>query len=213
MIGTVTPGLTDTTQSLVISTKLTKDLVTKTVNGGTCSGLIDFPITGPPSPTESVTKEAMKLSGAASCSTTATGPGVDPGDPAAATGYPPNGKLSIATATQTLSAYVHLTGQTGDVAGVAGTVTKGASVGAKVTGGLWEDPAVKLDKKIDVGVYPGFHNSGYSVDPNALVTLLGCADGTPGTVAPPGVTLVLVGDGASPLLGSPAPGLALFFGE
>jgi len=196
-----------------VSGKLTKDLNTKAVNGGTCSGFIDWTAPGPPigpSATEATTKESVKLSGAASCSTTATAPGVDPGDPAAAAAYPLSGKLSIATASQSLSAYVHLIGITGDVASVGGTVTKGASVGAVVSGTLWEDPAVKM-LKTDVG-YPGIGNSGYTIDPNSLVELFGCADGTPNTVTPPGVTLVFLGDGFSPLFGSPASGLSFNFG-
>jgi hypothetical protein len=212
-VGTVTPGLTDTTQAIVLSTKLLKNLTTKVAIGGTCAGFVKFPIAAPPSGTEAVTKEAAKLSGAASCSQTATGPGVDPGDPAAALGYPPNGKISLATATNSLSAYIHINGLTGDVAGIGGAVTKGSSVGATVGGSLWENPAVKLLKTDPT--YPGVGSSGYDVDPTALVSLLGCADGVPGTVTAPGLTLAIVGDSGfspSPLLGSPATGLTFTFG-
>jgi len=213
--GVFAPGLTDTTQVEKIAMHATDNLAVRpaTKNLGTCSGLVPTSrgaIAGSPTPTEAVRHESFTFTGSASCSQTATAPGVDPGDPNAASALPLSGKLQINTATTGLQAYVHVTGVDLDVASIAGSVFKGASVGAAVGGSLWEDPAVGV-RPSDPG-YPGIGNSHIAVDPNALVMLVGCADGVPNTIPSPGITLILVGDGNSPLLGAPATGLTFSFG-
>jgi hypothetical protein len=234
LLGTITPGLTDTTAHQTVALKALKETTgLKRTLGGTCDGTANDPLdpataTQGGQPPAQLTPKAVssKLIGSASCSQTATGPGTDPGDPAAAAAYPLNGKVSY-TMSQTnalakpwaIQAYIALTGITGDVVGVQGIVIKGADVGAAVGGSLWQNPAVKLGKTDPA--QPGYNATGYSVDPNAITSLIGCADGVPGTVAGPGVQLVLAGGGTgsngmdsstSPLLGSSADGLTFHFG-
>jgi hypothetical protein len=229
-----TGGLSDANKHITVKTKVLKELVgPKSALGGSCDGLAFEPLspTGDGQPPSQMTPKAIaaSLAGSASC---AQSPADLTNSPLLA--WPVSGKISI-TMTQThatgtdvgkpwaVQGYISLLGSNLDVFDIGGLVTKGADVGAQITGSLWEDPSVKM-LKTDPG-YPGYHDTGYQVDPNAITNLLACADGNNTTHPNPEITQALVGGGSStladpnqnsansPLLGSSAAGLQFQAGE
>jgi hypothetical protein len=220
MLATVTPGLTDQTQLETASLKGLKQVSDfKAYLGGTCNGLLSDPQLPNGTPGASLTVKAIsaKLAGSASCALNASARGADANNADAI--YAPTGKLMITTtalntaphpAPWGIQAYISVLGQHGgdnsDALDIGGVVTKGADVGAAVSGSIWQDPATKL-ATTDLQ-YPGYNSTGYGF--NLGSNSANCLDGTGGNVTP--ITTLLVGDGTSPL-GQSTTGLNFSFGE
>ena len=225
----IVPPLTDQTQFIKVAGALTKDSVTLTANAGFCAGT-KAPIglgAGQPPALMAPTAVAQALSGHSSCAQGATAQAADVNN---AQTYSLNGKITYTFLNNLntalipkpwkLQVYIAATGFSTtagpDVLNLTGMVVLGASVGSNVSGNVWENPAPK-------SVLPdkGYANSGYTpLSALALIGALGgCADGIannvqmPGALAGSGVPQVLVGDGASPSLGSIATGLAFQQGQ
>jgi hypothetical protein len=213
----ITPPLTDQTAAVKITTALLKDLTTKAAIGGTCNNTVTPSGGNIPSPPATLHPKAFAsaLTGRVSCANGATAVAVDA---TAATAYPANGKITV-TMTETytdtvtnlvhpyqIQEYVSLLGFNAagpDVVDLGGIIIKGASVGAAVSGNIWEDPVAKT------GGTSGY-NTGYELD---LGNAVGCADGTPNNVS---IAQVMTGGGgasATSLLGSNTTGLSYQFGE
>lgn len=226
-LGKLTPGLGDQTLPVTVSTALLKDLSTNTAIGGACIGLVvrsDNPGGQIPGGFGVLTPKAIssKLSGISSC---AQGDHATPGTPSFADAtyanrYALTGK-QIVTMTTTdalakpwqIQAYITIKGfvtGTQDIVSVTGLVVKGPSVGATVSGTLYEDPISKLGPTSNAGPalpkpYPAGY-TGYGLD---ILTgnPLGCTNTIPGDAS---ITQIQVGDGTS-LLAASASGLSFAF--
>jgi hypothetical protein len=193
------PGLTDQSHRVTMSASLLTDLGTKAKTAGSCSGLVEptdnaggaIPATLHPKAI------ALKLSGIASCASTASAIAADA---TKANGFALSGKLTI-TMTELdslgkpfqVQAYVTVGGYDpakSDVLRISGQVVKGASVGATVNAKLYLDAVTKISP----AVKPPAGN-GYQVDSG---TAGHCTDGTAGNAS---MLQAQLGDGSS-LLGS-----------
>ncbi len=226
-MGKLVPGLGDQTAAVTVTTSVLTDLSTNptTKLGGTCANLVarvDNP--GGAAPGALHPKAiASKLTGISSCAQ---------GDPLVVTDaahfdatranqYPLNGKQVI-TMTELdalakpwqVQSYITIKGfkpGTLDVVEITGINIKGPSVGATVSGTLYEDPISKFSPTSPAGTVPakpwpsGY--TGYGLD---IVTgnPLGCQNTTPGDA---NLTLVQVGDGTSLLGSTGVTGLAYTF--
>lgn len=220
-VGKLVPGLGDQTAPVTISTSLLTDLslVTPGKIGGACGGLL-VPANNPGGPVPGTLNPkaiASKLTGLASCATTGAPQGADANY---ANRFAISGKQVI-TMTQTdtllkpwqIQTWVTIKGFDPaylDIVDVTGIVIKGPSVGATVSGSLYEDPISKLGPTSNAGPIPpkpwasGY--TGYALD-ITTGNPLGCSDTTPGNA---NITQVQVGDGTS-LLGNPASGLSFTY--
>lgn len=229
-LGKIVPGLGDQTAAVTVTTGLLTDLsaITPGKIGGACYGLkarSDNPGGAAPG-TLHPKAIAAKLTGLSSC---AQGDPLVPADAAfhdatRANAYPLNGKQvvtmvendSLAKPWQVQS-YITIKGfkpASLDVVEITGINIKGPSVGATVSGTLYEDPVSKYGSAANpgpVGAAPakpwpsGY--TGYALD---ILTgnPLGCTNTTPGDAS---LTQVQVGDGTSPLGSTGVTGLAYTF--
>jgi hypothetical protein len=191
-------GLTDQTHRVTLSSVLMTDLASKTKIAGTCSGLsVPADNAGGAIPATLHPKSiALKLSGIASCASSAAARSADA---TAANAFTPSGLLTI-TMTELDSlgkpfktqAYVtgSLDPSATDVLLIDGEVVKGAGAGATVTGKLYLDAVTKIAPALK----PPSGN-GYTFD---SATAGHCTDGTAGNAS---IVQAQVGDGTS-LLGT-----------
>jgi len=229
-LGKIVPGLGDQTSAQTVTTSLLTDLSTNptTKQGGTCANLVaraDNPGGVAPGALHPHAV-ASKLTGISSC---AQGDPTNPADAAnhdatRAQAYPLNGKQvitmseldSLAKPWQVQS-YITIKGfQPGslDVVEITGINIKGPSVGATVSGKLYEDPVSKYGTAANPGPvgaapakpWPAGYN-GYALDV-ATGNPLGCTDTTPGNAT---INQVQVGDGTSLLGSTGVTGLAYTF--
>jgi hypothetical protein len=210
-LGTVAPSLADATQvGVTLKTKLLKDLGTKTALAGDCSAIVRpgdsiHPAGGLISP---LTPKAMAASlvGNASCADASD-------DPNAAAGWPLNGKITWTMSQLNelgkpyqIQADVSVSGTSSagaDVVDVGGIVLKGAAIGARVGGTLWEDPVVR-------STGASGYNTGYGLD---LANATACGDSTAGNAS---ISTVMIGGGgstATSLMGNNAEGITFTLGE
>lgn len=229
-LGKIVPGLGDQTTAQTVTTSLLTDLslITPGKIGGTCANLV-APANNPGGAAPGALHPkavASKLTGLSSC---AQGDPLNPADAAnhdatRAQAYPLNGK-QIATMVETdslakpwqVQSYITIKGfQPGslDVVEITGINIKGPSVGATVSGKLYEDPVSKYGSAANpgpVGAAPakpwpsGY--TGYALDV-ATGNPLGCTDTTPGNAL---INQVQVGDGTSLLGSTGVTGLAYTF--
>jgi hypothetical protein len=158
-LATVAPGLTDTTQHITVKSKLLKAIDgAKQLLAGTCDNTKADPL-APPNPLPAGQPPSQMTPKAESTSLVGSGSCVGAtdliDDTNAANAFTLSGKLA-ATMNQldgnlhpwVIQAYVAiLGGGTGlDTFDLGGIVTKGASVGARISGGIWEDPAFLVSK-------------------------------------------------------------------
>ena len=219
-LGKIVPGLGDQTAAQTVSTALLTDLSTNptTKQGGTCANLV-APANNPGGAAPGALHPkavASKLTGLSSCAqgdpaTVGTAAHVDA---TRASAYPLNGK-QIITMTESdslakpwqVQSYITIKGflpGSLDVVEITGINIKGPSVGATVSGTLYEDPVSKYGSAANPGPvgaapakpWPAGYN-GYALDV-ATGNPLGCTDTTPGNAL---INQVQVGDGTS-LLGS-----------
>lgn len=193
-----TPTTVGSCSGLVSVAKITPSLsnvnqsVTTSGKGG-ATGSCSF--SAPASGGGSVTKWGYKLtSPVADC--------IGDTDPSE---YPQSGKVSVAFAATKLDGYVRSErGVAGglDLVGLVGIVTKGDAVGMTIGGTLYMDPIIKIKGATDV---PGLPDYAWDIG-NAG----GCQDPTGAT--PANLTGLLIGDGTSPLLSSPAGGIEFSYG-
>ncbi len=222
-LGKLIPNLGDQTAPIVITTSLLSNLQTGAPAGskfgGFCAGIL-VPFNNPGGPIPGIVTPkaiASKLTGVSSC---ASGAIPVAADITYANRFAITGKQTV-TMSQVdtllkpfqIQAYVTIKGfvvGSLDVVEVTGLITKGPSVGATVSGQLYEDPISKLGPISPAGPIPpnpkpaGY--TGYGLD---IITgnPLGCTDGVPGNAA---ITLIEVGDGIS-MLGNPASGLSFSY--
>ncbi len=223
-LGKLVPGLGDQTNPVVVTTALMSDFSTGAPVGaklgGYCAGLlVPFNNLGGPVPGILTPKaSASKLTGVSGC---ASNPAAIAADATYANRFALTGKETI-TMSQLdgllkpwqIQAYLTIKGFVPgslDVIEITGLIAKGPSVGATVSGTLYEDPVSKFGPISPVG--PGlpvgsrpFGYNGYGLD---ILTgnPLGCTDGIAGNAS---ITQVQVGDGLS-LLGNPASGLTFTY--
>jgi hypothetical protein len=228
-LGKLVPGLGDQTAAVTVTTSLLTDLslITPGKIGGVCGGVV-VPVNNPGGAVPGSLHPkaiATKLTGFASCAQGDPNVVTDAAhfDATRAQAYPLNGK-EILTMTELdglakpwqIQTYVTIKGfkpGTQDVVEVTGIDIKGPSVGATVSGTLYEDPVSKYGSASNPGPvgpapakpWPSGY-TGYTLD---ILTgnPLGCTNTTPGDVT---LSQIQVGDGTS-LLGSATTGISFTF--